>query len=905
MSETQPTLEDLRDKPTPAWLWDAGRARLVWANRAGVKAFDAANLFDLIDRAFDPREAGVARVKELADSLERGGSTRAMLHFPSVGATVPLDCRCWLHALADGRNGILVVQEPEKPKLTVTPDALAASVVKDLPLAIFVLNSAGEFLHGNVAAQQLIGQHDHRTLSEFLGSAERAAKLLARLEATAIVTSTEHIEQRDYKFVFTRGNAGQITLLLEDVTERRALEQDILARQIEALDAKVARSAVQVMVEPAPAANIFETLGKSIEEAVKAQIPDAPFEVAPRAPVVEMLSSDNIIPLPVRVPFVPDVIRNSLERSGKAIFVGREGDALFATAQAAKLLGHDDVAALFAQPALWVNLFEASSGAILPLVTAQGETLNFSVTRAFIPWQNGKAEQFILDTASFGVRGELPTVEPKEAAPTATIVQLSVQQIDESPTKTAREALIAPKIEMADPETAIAYEELKSIMDVATDGIITLDHDSQILSFSAGAEAIFGLTQAEVLGRPLGALLKPESSKVLRDYVSGLSGPGLASVFNDGREVVATTREGNNIPLFLTISHLQSPRSRAAFCAVVRDVTPWKRTEQELRLAKEQAEKASSQKSDFLARISHELRTPLNAIMGFSEVMRTERFGELKNEKYRGYANDIHDSGAHLLALINDLLDLSKVEAGKLELNFTAESIADATDHAIRLLQEEARNSRVLVRTAFPAKMPRVVADHRALRQIMLNLLSNAVKYTNAGGQVVVSAAVDHDGSMIVRVKDTGIGMTEAQLNDALQPFTRVETPDRARQGTGLGLPLTKALTEANRAKLHIVERTQPRHDGRNCISRHARVGRINEACWGDVARRHNSSAAWRWYACATLCFTTLVDSGSGDRQKFNALACQYIAAHMEHNCIVWGCCFDCAAHRNGACMAR
>jgi signal transduction histidine kinase len=239
-------------------------------------------------------------------------------------------------------------------------------------------------------------------------------------------------------------------------------------------------------------------------------------------------------------------------------------------------------------------------------------------------------------------------------------------------------------------------------------------------------------------------------------------------------------------------------------CAVVRDITTWKRTERELREAKELAEQANRQKSDFLARISHELRTPLNAIMGFSEVMRTERFGELRNDKYRGYANDIHSSGVHLLALINDLLDLSKVEAGKLELNFTAESIADATEHALRLLQEEARNARVLMRTAFPAKLPRVVADHRALRQIMLNLLSNAVKYTNAGGQVVISASIEQDGSLAVRVKDTGIGMTDVQLQDALKPFTRVESPDRVRQGTGLGLPLTKALTEANRAKFHM-----------------------------------------------------------------------------------------------------
>ncbi len=464
-------------------------------------------------------------------------------------------------------------------------------------------------------------------------------------------------------------------------------------------------------------------------------------------------------------------------------------------------LGFDDVASLFALPNLWTQLSQSTSGAVLSLVAASGRTETFDVSRARIPWQNGPADQFILQSIKAEKVDAAPVVEQP------IVLQVPPPVAVEAPAPIAAIAAAAPAViapSLADPDAAIAYEELKSILDVATDGIITLDKDGEILSFSAGAEAIFGLNQAEVLGRQLGTLLKSESRKILRDYLSGLNGPGLASVFNDGREVIASTREGNSVPLFLTLSHLQSPRSRAAFCAVVRDVTTWKRTEQELRYAKEQAEKASSQKSDFLARISHELRTPLNAIMGFSEVMRSERFGELKNEKYRAYANDIHDSGAHLLSLINDLLDLSKVESGKLELNFTAESISDATEHAVKLLQEDARTARVLMRTAFPPKMPRVVADHRALRQIMLNLLSNAVKYTNAGGQVVISAEMESDGSLSIRVKDTGIGMTEAQLQDALQPFTRVESPDRARQGTGLGLPLTKALTEANRAKFNM-----------------------------------------------------------------------------------------------------
>ena len=793
MTETQPTLEDLRDSAIPAWLWDSARARIVWANRAGVLGFDATTLFDLIDRPFDTQEAGVARVMALASQLERGKAEKVLLHFPSTGALVPLVCQCWLHSLADGRAGVLVVQEPEKPKISVAPDALAGSVIASLPIALLVLNAEGRFLHGNEAAQKLLAADGHVTLADLLGSEERAAKLLSRLSASALVTTTEHVKSRDLKCVFTRGLEGTVTLMVEDVTERRALEQDMLSRQIAALDAKVA-AAIPVAVPQPTAAEAFENLGKSIEEAVKAKAPVPVIEPQPVA-----------LPEPRKIPFVPDAIRNSLERTGKAILVGRNGEALFATSHVANLLGYTGSSELFAHPTLWQSLFQTTSGAALSLLTAQGETEAFGCTRAQIPWQNGLADQFILqaiktETAK-PVEPEVQVVAPAPA-PFAVAPPVEIEAAVEI-TPPAPE----PVVETEEPvpsDSAIAYEELKAIVDVASDGIITLDKDGSILGFSAGAEAIFGVTETEVLNRPLGALLKSESRKVWRDYMAGFSGPGLASVFNDGREVVAQTREGNSVPLFVSVSRLQSPKSRAALCAVVRDITTWKRTERELREAKELAEQANRQKSDFLARISHELRTPLNAIMGFSEVMRTERFGELRNDKYRGYANDIHSSGEHLLALINDLLDLSKVEAGKLELNFTAESIADATEHALRLLQEEARNARVLMRTAFPAKLPRVVADHRALRQIMLNLLSNAVKYTNAGGQVVISASIEQDGSLAVRVKDTGIGMTDEQLQDALQPFTRLESPDRVRQGTGLGLPLTKALTEANRAKFHM-----------------------------------------------------------------------------------------------------
>ena len=263
-------------------------------------------------------------------------------------------------------------------------------------------------------------------------------------------------------------------------------------------------------------------------------------------------------------------------------------------------------------------------------------------------------------------------------------------------------------------------------------------------------------------------------------------------------------KEGGPVPLFLTLGRIQSAKSPAAFCAVVRDITQWKQTEGELRQAKEVAEATSRQKSEFLARISHELRTPLNAIMGFSEVMRLQRFGRIENDKYRGYVNDIHASGSHLLSLINDLLDLSKIEAGKLELDFTSVNLGEVAEAAMKMLQEQALAARVVMRKAIPGDLPAVVADVRSMRQIFVNLLSNAVKFTDAGGQVMISAQVMAGGELKLRIKDTGIGMNDEQLRDALEPFRRVATEGREAPGTGLGLPLTKALAEANRAQFSI-----------------------------------------------------------------------------------------------------
>lgn len=344
--------------------------------------------------------------------------------------------------------------------------------------------------------------------------------------------------------------------------------------------------------------------------------------------------------------------------------------------------------------------------------------------------------------------------------------------------------------------------ELSSILDTATDGVVILSASGDIRSLNHSAEALFGFNPAEITGKPFSLLLATESQRSVNDYISGLAGNGVASIMNDGREVIGREAHGRFIPLFLTIGHL--PDSDG-YCAVLRDMTQWKRAEEELIDARRSAEQASATKTEFLTRVSHEIRTPLNAIIGFSELMAEERFGPIGSPRYLDYAKDINRSGRHVLDLVNDLLDISKIEAGEQEMNFEAVALNDALSEAVALMQPQANRERVIIRSSFASTLPQVVADLRSIKQIALNLLSNAVRYTGAGGQVIISTAYELTGDVVIRVRDTGVGMSQQDLDQAMKPFKQLNTIKRGHgDGTGLGLPLTKALVEGNRAKFVI-----------------------------------------------------------------------------------------------------
>jgi PAS domain S-box-containing protein len=348
----------------------------------------------------------------------------------------------------------------------------------------------------------------------------------------------------------------------------------------------------------------------------------------------------------------------------------------------------------------------------------------------------------------------------------------------------------------------VEVEELRAILETATDGVVIIGSEGEIRSMNRSASALFNFDAEEINGKPFVTLFAHESQRAIVDYLSGLAGHGVASVMNDGREVIGREASGGFIPLFMTIGRLTSSNG---YCAVIRDITQWKRTEEELRTAKRAAETANAHKSEFLAHVSHEIRTPLNAIIGFADMMASERLGPVGHARYVEYANDIGRSGRHVLDIVNDLLDISKIEAGELDLDFVAVGLNETVSEAVSLVQPQANSQRVIIRTALSQAVPEVVADLRSIKQIVLNILSNAIRFTPSGGQIVVSTAYEANGSVVLRIRDTGIGMNRSELELAMKPFRQVAGASRKRgDGTGLGLPLTKAMVDANRANFAI-----------------------------------------------------------------------------------------------------
>jgi len=369
-------------------------------------------------------------------------------------------------------------------------------------------------------------------------------------------------------------------------------------------------------------------------------------------------------------------------------------------------------------------------------------------------------------------------------------------------------------------------QKLNQIIATVADGIVTIDEDRLITTFNPAAEQIFSETADQVLGTSIVDLV-----------------PDLASALTDGQTAdtdglmreTYIERGNDEVVLAEFVGRRLENRRGQTFTWVVRDITTRKQMEEQkdkflldaemqrarleeeamtmVELAedfyalKDKAEAADRLKSQFLANMSHELRTPLNAIIGFSEVMKEQMFGGLGKQEYVQYAADIHGSGTHLLRLINDILDLSKVEAGAQELFEEEVDLSDVVRESMEMVRERASRASVAVVAKLPETFPKVFADHVRVKQILLNVLTNAIKFSEPSGNVDIVLEEEPQGVM-VRVADDGIGIAAEDLDTVLKPFGQVtDMMTRGKEGTGLGLPLCKSLMELHGGRLELDSR--------------------------------------------------------------------------------------------------
>jgi signal transduction histidine kinase len=354
-------------------------------------------------------------------------------------------------------------------------------------------------------------------------------------------------------------------------------------------------------------------------------------------------------------------------------------------------------------------------------------------------------------------------------------------------------------------EAALARQTsvLSTMFNSITEALVVIDKDLRLALWNEHYARLFDLPDWLMqVGTPIVTVFRFNAER-------GEYGPGdvetqvaarLAMVTSEKTARYEYTRS-NGVVLEVRRSY----PAGGGFLTTFIDITERKRFENALQAAKEQAELANRAKTAFLANMSHELRTPLNAIIGFAEIIREQLLGPIGTPKYLDYIADIHLSGNHLLEVINDILDLSKVESGHFELLEKLVDLERALAAALRLLGDRAAKENLTIRRRMPAPRPFIRADERAIRQIMLNLLSNAVKFTGPGGVIEVAVEIAANGDLLLIIEDNGIGFDLADLPRALAPFGQIDSSlTRRYQGTGLGLPLVNSLTQLHGGRLEI-----------------------------------------------------------------------------------------------------
>lgn len=339
-----------------------------------------------------------------------------------------------------------------------------------------------------------------------------------------------------------------------------------------------------------------------------------------------------------------------------------------------------------------------------------------------------------------------------------------------------------------------ALRLLTSIFDASEVGILVSDRKRHIVKINDSFTRIYGWDRHDAMGKDFTHFVSPDEQAIATRNHDLFIEEGERRV----GDVKVIRKDGSVANVWYATATLELSENRRFQVTTLIDITERKQMEHSLRLAKEQADAANHAKSAFLANMSHELRTPLNAIIGFSEMMIKETFGPIGDDKYGEYLDDIHLSARHLLEIINEVLDMSKIEAGRVELDEKEVDVTALIQTVARITTSRTFSSDLSVEVKLPEEFPRLYSDPRLVRQILINIVTNAVKYSPNGGVITISGNQNADGGLDISVTDQGMGIPKDRIQEAMEPFGQTHDPTQSTpyQGTGLGLPLAKVMTE-------------------------------------------------------------------------------------------------------------
>jgi signal transduction histidine kinase/PAS domain-containing protein len=751
-----PRLASLATGEWPAWLWSADGSRILWTNAVGAAIFGAETAAACAKRRFYVSDLPAAQVIRLAATLPADGQDR-LERLRGFGGNVgrPLTCACSRAATEDGTGAVLIAAtEAAGPALSLTERVQRLFTESEEAIAVFL--SDGRLLYANAVGQKRLGGASRLDILGFDGLAAEvrqrgAFTASARLNGSSCEVVAMHLGQ----------DANSVLL----VTMPR------------------------LGTPPAPNPATSPPVSERRPEAIVAQADPAAIAVAtsPPQPRAAAVQADAMGERRHPLRFVWDMDADGrftvtsdefIELAGRqAALLGQPWGEI---AAALKLDPDNKVTRAMATRETWSGITVS-----WPVGIDRNSERRLAVELSGLPIFD--RDRNFCGYRGFGVCRDL-----------APINGLSRMDHGESPQNSASPAASTTPAADGAPDQTLAKAKLESA---------ALEHPAAGLDPDLANVVPF--RPAPLAEAKTASGLSPVERRAFHELAQELSSRlhGEAAPVVEASEQSVETREQEPGAQPGDMSRQQPEAGALAGEPIVR-TRPTERPpsgNEDHPVGERKALRAAAAKAEFVAKISHEIRTPLTAITGFAEAIMAERFGPIGNERYREYIRDIHGAAAHLSGMLNDLLDLSRVETGRIDLTFANVNLNDLTQQCVGIMQPQANRARIIIRTALTTGLPPVVADERALRQIVLNLLSNSIRSTGPGGQIIVSTVLSDAREAILRVRDTGAGMSEKDVQAALEPFRDLATSASSGSGgSGFGLPLTKALAEANHAHFSI-----------------------------------------------------------------------------------------------------